>query len=56
MDQEGRERHKEILDIYDRNFDSLEFFYKTVRIFFEARSLKGVVHSIRHRLKDVDRL
>lgn len=56
MDQELKERYKDVLDVYDQNFDSLELFYKTVRSFFEVRSLKGVVHSIRHRLKDVDRL
>ncbi|AZZ97979.1 RelA/SpoT domain-containing protein [Pseudoalteromonas sp. R3] len=56
MDQELKERYKDVLDVYDQNFDSLELFYKTVRSFFEARSLKGVVHSIRHRLKDVDHL
>ncbi|WP_125717319.1 RelA/SpoT domain-containing protein [Pseudoalteromonas rubra] len=56
MDQKLNERYKDVLDVYDQNFDSLEFFYKTVRSFFEARSLKGVVHSIRHRLKDVDHL
>lgn len=56
MDQELKERYKDVLHVYDQNFDSLELFYKTVRSFFEARSLKGVVHSIRHRLKDVDHL
>lgn len=56
MDQEIKERYKDVLEVYDQNFDSLELFYKTVRSFFEARSLKGIVHSIRHRLKDVDHL
>lgn len=56
MDQGIKERYKDVLEVYDQNFDSLELFYKTVRSFFEARSLKGVVHSIRHRLKDVDHL
>lgn len=56
MTQDVSEKYKEVLEVYEKNFDSLELFYKTVRSFFEARSLKGVVHSIRHRLKDVDHL
>ncbi|WP_105213589.1 RelA/SpoT domain-containing protein [Pseudoalteromonas sp. T1lg22] len=56
MGQELKEKYKDVLNVYDKNFDSLELFYKTVRSFFEARSLKGVVHSIRHRLKDVEHL
>jgi putative GTP pyrophosphokinase len=56
MDQEIKERYKDVLEVYDQNLDSLEYFYKKVRIFFEARSLKNVVHSIRYRLKDVDHL
>ncbi|MFC3034028.1 RelA/SpoT domain-containing protein [Pseudoalteromonas fenneropenaei] len=56
MDKEIKEKYKDVLEVYDQNFDSLELFYKTVRSFFEARSLKGIVHSIRHRLKDIDHL
>lgn len=56
MGKEIREKYRDILEVYEQNFDALELFYKTVRSFFEARSLKGVVHSIRHRLKDVDHL
>ncbi|WP_276666492.1 RelA/SpoT domain-containing protein [Thalassolituus oleivorans] len=56
MDQAIRDKYKDVLDAYEKNFDSLELFYKTVRSFFEARSLKGTVHSIRHRLKDVEHL
>lgn len=51
-----REKHADILAVYDENFDGIEHFHKTVISFFEARSLKGVVHSIRHRLKDIDHL
>lgn len=56
MVQNLREKHKEILQVYDENFDSLNLFYKTVRSFFEGRSLSKVVHSIRHRIKDTDHL
>lgn len=50
------EKYSEIIDVYEKNFDSLELFYKTIISFFESRSLKKVVHSIRHRLKDIDHL
>ncbi|EMS79786.1 RelA/SpoT domain-containing protein [Desulfotignum phosphitoxidans] len=56
MSNELKEKYAELLILYDKNFDSIELFHKTVRYFFEARSLKGVVHSIRHRLKDTDHL
>jgi putative GTP pyrophosphokinase len=56
MGTELNGKYSEILTVYDENLDSIELFHKTVRSFFEARSLKGVVHSIRHRLKDIDHL
>lgn len=56
MSTELKEKYGELLRVYDENFDSIELFHKTVRSFFEARALKGVVHSIRHRLKDPDHL
>jgi putative GTP pyrophosphokinase len=56
MVEDLREKHKDILQVYDENLDSLELFYKTVRGFFEGRSLRKVVHSVRHRLKDIDHL
>lgn len=56
MDQDVKEKYKDIMDVYDQNFESLELFCKMIRNFFEAGSLEGVVHSIRHRLKDTDHL
>lgn len=43
-----------IRQAYEDNLDSFEFFLKHVRNFFEGRRLSQSVHSIRHRLKDVD--
>ncbi|WDO01881.1 hypothetical protein C3Y05_020005 [Aeromonas allosaccharophila] len=51
-----RDKYSEILDEYYDHFDSIELFHKNVINFFEARSLKKVVHSIRHRIKDVEHL
>lgn len=45
-----------ILEVYEENFDSVELFYKTIISFFESRSLRSTVHSLRHRLKDKDHL
>lgn len=51
-----REKHKAIQQVLEANLDSFEFFHKHVRNFFEGRSLSKHVHSVRHRLKDVDHL
>ena len=56
MKSQYDEKYVDIIEAYEKNFDSLELFYKTIISFFEGRSLKKVVHSIRHRLKDVDHL
>jgi len=53
---ELREKHKGILERYDENLESFELFHKHVRNFFEGRSLAKYVHSVRHRLKDIDHL
>lgn len=53
---ELRDKHKEIVRAYDDNLEAFEFFHKHVRNFFEGRSLAKYVHSVRHRLKDVDHL
>lgn len=47
---------EKIIAVYDKYFDSLELFYKTIISFFESRSLRPIVHSIRHRLKDREHL
>ena len=51
-----KEKYKEILQVYDDNFDSLDRFCKNVINFFETPSLRKVVHSVRHRIKDMDHL
>jgi putative GTP pyrophosphokinase len=51
-----REKHAAILQVYEQQIESFELFHKHVRNFFESRSLANCVHSIRHRLKDVDHL
>lgn len=51
-----RDKYAEILTEYYDNLDSIELFHKNVINFFEGRSLKKVVHSIRHRIKDVEHL
>lgn len=56
MAENLREKHAELLDEYNSKLESIERFQKNVIVFFEARSLKQVVHSIRHRVKDVDHL
>ena len=54
--QDLRDRHPEIIQAYEDNLESFEHFHKTVRSFFETRSLAKHVHSVRHRLKDIDHL
>lgn len=56
MEPNLRDKYAEILAEYYDKFDSIELFHKNVINFFEARSLKNVVHSIRHRIKDVEHL
>lgn len=53
---ELRDKHRDILNAYEANIDAFELFHKHVRNFFEGRSLSKHVHSVRHRLKDVDHL
>jgi putative GTP pyrophosphokinase len=56
VSDELKVKYSEILSVYEENFDSIEHFHKTVRSFFEARSLIGVVHSVRYRLKDIENI
>ena len=56
MEPNLRDKYSEILAEYYDKFDSIELFHKNVINFFEARSLNKVVHSIRHRIKDVEHL
>ncbi|ULH04843.1 hypothetical protein MF133_10820 [Aeromonas caviae] len=56
MEPNLRDKYSEILAEYYDKLDSIELFHKNVINFFEARSLNKVVHSIRHRIKDVEHL
>lgn len=56
MEPNLSDKYSEILSEYHDKFDAIEHFHKNVINFFEARSLKKVVHSIRHRIKDVEHL
>lgn len=51
-----RAKHSEIVKVFEDNIEKFELFHKHVRNFFESRSLARHVHSIRHRLKDLDHL
>lgn len=51
-----RSKHEEIFDAYDKNIEAFELFQKHVKNFFESRGLSNHVHSVRHRIKDVDHL
>lgn len=51
-----RTRNAEILRTYEEHLESFELFQKHIRNFFESRSLSRHVHSVRHRLKDIDHL
>lgn len=54
--EELRAKHSEIVTAFEDNIESFELFHKHVRNFFESRSLARHVHSIRHRIKDLDHL
>lgn len=54
--EEIREKHADLVKAFEAHTESFELFQKHVRSFFESRSLSKYVHSIRHRLKDVDHL
>ncbi|MEC5399229.1 RelA/SpoT domain-containing protein [Uliginosibacterium sp. H1] len=53
---ELREKYKCVLEKYETNLEAFELFHKHVRNFFEGRSLTKHVHSVRHRMKDIDHL
>lgn len=53
---ELRHKHSDILSTFNSQIESFELFQKHVIGFFESRSLRQYVHSIRHRLKDADHL
>ena len=54
--EELRAKHLQIVTAFEDNIESFELFHKHVRNFFESRSLARHVHSIRHRIKDLDHL
>jgi len=51
-----REKYPGIMEAYGAHIEEFELFQKHVRNFFESRSLSHYVHSIRHRIKDIDHL
>lgn len=51
-----RDKHREIVVAYEEHIESFELFQKHVISYFESRSLRKHVHSIRHRIKDLDHL
>lgn len=51
-----RTRNADLLHAFQEHLESFELFQKHVRNFFESRSLSRYVHSVRHRLKDVDHI
>jgi putative GTP pyrophosphokinase len=53
---ELRSKYAQVVKVYEDNIEAFEFFHKHVRNFFEARSLARHVHSVRHRLKELDHL
>lgn len=53
---ELRAKHAQIVDLYEANIESFDLFQKQIRNIFEGKSLAPYVHSIRHRLKDLDHL
>lgn len=54
--QDLKTKHVKIVETYKKNIESFDLFQKHVINFFESSSLKPFVHSIRHRLKDIDHL
>ena len=54
--QDLKTKHADVVETYKKNIESFDFFQKHVRNFFESSSLVPFVHSIRHRLKDIDHL
>lgn len=51
-----RAKYEDILNMYEKHIESFNFFHVHVKNFFESRSLSSYVHSVRHRLKDIDHL
>jgi len=51
-----KNKHAEIIDAYNNNIDAFIFFQKHILNFFEQKSLSKHVHSVRHRIKNIDHL
>lgn len=45
-----------IIAEFKKNIEAFEIFQKNIRNFFESRALSRYVHSVRHRIKDIDHL
>lgn len=50
------EKYSDILQEYESKQDRINHFHKNVIAFFEKKQLNNTVHSIRHRIKDVNHL
>lgn len=51
-----RAKHSDLVAAYNEKLEEFELFQKHVRNFFESKSLSAYVHSVRHRIKDIDHL
>jgi putative GTP pyrophosphokinase len=49
-------KHSDLVELYNQKLDALDLFYKHVINIFQGRQFASTVHSIRHRLKDIDHL
>lgn len=47
---------EEILEAHRKNIEAFSLFQQTIRNFFESPSLSKHVHSVRHRIKDIEHL
>ena len=53
---ERQAEYADIIKLYEDNLEAFDLFHKHIRNFFEGRSLSKYVHSVRHRLKEIDHL
>lgn len=56
MNENLREKYSDVLQHYNEQLEGIEYFHGQIKLFMERRSLRPYVHSVRHRLKDVDHL
>lgn len=51
-----KEKHSEIVSVFEDEIENFEYFLHKVKAFFESRRFRKDVHSIRYRIKDIDHL